>query len=419
MATDDELGDVCTFGSVPLVRSSAEFCSGAAFELRDPPRNSGTVDLGSWRIDFRAGESFVVARGGNEQHYVDAYRAALVNAQRALDLRSAEGADDLAIKAFDDDHIVWWSDQGQPVIRIVSTATLKFYGRPAKLTVFDRDGEEVPAPPRPRVDWHESFRYFRLSQITDDLFDAYRNAYLALEAILSDIAPQRLKASGRVDEGEGQWFKRALGEAGRLVALSDFAQGQPQDAVTSLHQDFFRDMRSGMSHAKSGRTVLLPQDESERRTVTESLDRLVRLYLALVEAHLGSRRLGGFLTAYAFKEAHVSTFDRMEACVSDDDTPFSKQETAPNPSGGAMVAIPGSEPARELEPFSVARLWKADLQHFSELPFIRRVIAMLDGQAGFVAVLEGRLALRGSGRLEVMLASRGVNASRPRLRFSY
>jgi hypothetical protein len=38
-----------------------------------------------------------------------------------------------------------------------------------------------PASPK----WQESARYFRLSQLTDDLFDSFRNVCLALESILA------------------------------------------------------------------------------------------------------------------------------------------------------------------------------------------------------------------------------------------
>jgi len=48
-------------------------------------------------------------------------------------------------------------------------------------------------------------RFFRVSQTTDNRFDAFRNLYLALESILSKIAPVKSRANGRSDEGEGEW----------------------------------------------------------------------------------------------------------------------------------------------------------------------------------------------------------------------
>ena len=67
-------------------------------------------------------------------------------------------------------------------------------------------------PPAP--EWHESARYFRLSQLTDDLLDSFRNIYLALESILDHLAPQRTTSPL---EREGSWFRRALTEADKIV----------------------------------------------------------------------------------------------------------------------------------------------------------------------------------------------------------
>jgi hypothetical protein len=36
---------------------------------------------------------------------------------------------------------------------------------------------------------HIGFRFFRLAQVTDDLYDAYRNMYLAFEVLLSSRVP--------------------------------------------------------------------------------------------------------------------------------------------------------------------------------------------------------------------------------------
>lgn len=88
---------------------------------------------------------------------------------------------------------VWAPSPGLPVLRIVSEVHTTFSGT-------------VGGPPHPPcAAWHESMRFFRVSQTTDNRFDAFRNLYLALESILSKIAPVKSRANGRSDEGEGEW----------------------------------------------------------------------------------------------------------------------------------------------------------------------------------------------------------------------
>jgi hypothetical protein len=55
---------------------------------------------------------------------------------------------------------------------------------PIRITVRDQDGNEVPSEPI-RPDYHPALRFYRLSQVTDDLYDSYRNMYLAFEMLIS------------------------------------------------------------------------------------------------------------------------------------------------------------------------------------------------------------------------------------------
>jgi len=88
---------------------------------------------------------------------------------------------------------VWWSDEeDRHLVRFSMslTSTIRFT---ATVTVLGADGTPAPRSPEPVVSWQESMRYFRMSELTDDLFDAFRNVYLALESLLSKIEPHGLK----------------------------------------------------------------------------------------------------------------------------------------------------------------------------------------------------------------------------------
>lgn len=192
---------------------------------------------------------------------------------------------------------------------------------------------------------------FRLSQTTDDLFDAYRNAYLALESVLSSIAPQLTNPSGKVTEREGDWFKRALMEADKIVPLASVVPSGTADPARCLFDELYVNMRSAMSHAKSGRRVLLPQDESERRAVTDSLRVLVELFLKLAGAHFGARRSGGGMFAGGFRLMFGPSLDQMKLYVSDDESSFNATDSVPNPAGGLMRELTAAAPVESPRPF--------------------------------------------------------------------
>lgn len=360
----------------------------------------------------------MIARGGTEASYEDAFQPSLLQAQRGLDLMSMSGANNLVIKGIDEDHLVWWPGSDGLTIRAVSLAPVSIDVPPVRVEVRDAQGNLRVQPPPPPPAWHESFRYFRLSQTTDDLFDAYRNAYLALESVLSAIAPQKLKASGKPDEGEGEWFARALAAAGNLVSLASFVPSGTPDPLKYLFDDLYVAMRSAMSHAKSGRHILLPQDEAEREAVSESLRRLISLYLKLAEAQLGARRAGGGMFAAGFRMIFAGSLDGQTAWVSDDETPFDPA-SPPALDENTMRQLTPLGPAGSPRPFVVSRIWATSAERTAGLPFVRCAIAFQDAVAASKAVLDGRLELGSASRLEVELGMRGSNTRLPKSRYSY
>ena len=408
-----------TLGDIPLLLPSSEPSSGAAFELNKPAHADANVPIGPWEVEVRKGLKLVVARGGDDRSYEDAFRAGLLHAQQGLDLFCARGAGDLSITAFDEQHVAWWTEP-RLVVRVVSLAPMAIRIGPVTLEVRDAEGNLVPPSPGPPVVWHESFRYFRLSQTSDDLFDAYRNAYLALESILSDIAPQYLKSNGKPGEGEGQWFARALRAAGRIVPLTDFVPSGATDAHEYLYDELYKDMRSAMSHAKSGRKVLLPRDKSERQRVTDSLLRLVQFYLKLVEAHLGMRRLGGAMSAVAFETMHTSLLDSMKVYATDEESPHDSDGTDINPSGRPIVELAPVGAVDTSTPFLATKLLSAAGEDVAVLPFIRTVAgAGPKGEAWLTTILEGRLILGTAAYFEALVGMRGINADQPKSRYSF
>jgi hypothetical protein len=409
-----------SLGGIPLLDTAGTSVSGAAFELDTPTRESAVAAVEGWTIEVSQQTKLVVVRGGSDTSHEGAFEQGLLRAQQGLDLLSIQGKGDLSIRRFDDDHLVWWKESGGIVIRVVSIAPVTVDVPPVNVEVTDASGRPVPQAPTQPPEWHESFRYFRLSQTSDDLFDAYRNAYLALESLLSSITPQRLDAEGKVAEGEGAWFRRALEQAGTIVELPLLVPAETADPAQYLFDELFVSMRSAMSHAKSGRKVLLPRTQPERQDVTDSLSRLVRLYLKLVEEHLAVRRMGGGMSTVAFRMMFGGTLSDMTVVASDDESPFDSSDSAINPGGGRTVTLTEASPLDTSVPFVATKLASAPTNVLDDLPFIHRVGGVSpSGNPAMAAVLEAPLVLGSAVRFEVMLGLRGTNLRQPRTRYSF
>jgi hypothetical protein len=135
---------------------------------------------GGWLAFARSDDQDLIVSGPQgAADYETAIEDAISAAQEALDLIAAEGGPALTIEGAETGHIVWWTEARGIVLRDMAIGDLGFH---FSATAEVRDAaENLVTEPTPPVAWHESFRYFRISQTTGDLFDAYRNLYLAVE----------------------------------------------------------------------------------------------------------------------------------------------------------------------------------------------------------------------------------------------
>ena len=367
-----------------------------------------------WTAELVTGSQQIVVRGpAAVDSYAEALDEAYATAQQALDVLTMRAIADFAIENADSANIVWWTATRALFTRVFCVSDMGMSVSSATATVTDADGN-VLSFPEPPVVWHESLRYFRLAQVTSDLFDAYRNVYLGLEALLSDLVPQHLSA-GKVNEGERAWLNRALQKVDSLLSLSSYAVAGSVDPVTDVLDDLYVGTRTALFHSKLGRPVLLPHSAIERTQVIDALERLSRLFLDLYSKHLGYVRPWGLVSNAAFE---LGTSYDAEAVVSDDRAPVSNADVVINPSGGLLSRLT-TNPAPDLSKPGI-KYWlgeqpATDLR--STLTTISRVGLQHAGALIQVDRLDDPLSLEGIDVLQVQQGVRLVNLRLPRYRF--
>lgn len=132
----------------------------------------------------------------------------------------------------------------------------------------------------PLATWGPGLRFFRLFQLSTDIFDAHRNAFLALEALLDAVIPPG------APPGEYNWLKFALTHVPPRYGLDlrHYLVGAAgPDPVTQFLDEQYHANRCAVFHAKSskGRT-LLPGGADDRRDVSAALQPLIRVVLGLI-----------------------------------------------------------------------------------------------------------------------------------------
>jgi hypothetical protein len=116
-----------------------------------------------------------------------------------------------------DRHIVLFRRENKLVLHHVAVSNLGV-SLSAQVVVKDKDGNVVPSASPPPPVWIPGLRFYRMSQATQDLYEAYRNLWLGFEALLDAICPKQ------PTERERDWLLKAVRTAGTTVSLSHLFQ---------------------------------------------------------------------------------------------------------------------------------------------------------------------------------------------------
>ena len=188
------------FEGIPLFGERA--VGGAILILRMPPTESGIARLpGNAEVEIQKDTPAIVVRGIDASDYESVIAAAPELANKGLDILAMTGRATLGLEDVWLTHAVWWTTRESIVVRFWCSATM-LLTITGSANVYGPDGALKTPDVEPTPAWQESMRYFRMSELTDDLFDAFRNIYLALESLLSMLAPVRLTGDGRAAERE-------------------------------------------------------------------------------------------------------------------------------------------------------------------------------------------------------------------------
>lgn len=304
------------FAGVPLQDVDDTWRTGAVFLLRKPALGDAVVALNGWTTSVVAGERAVVACGrSNAADYAEAFSDALLAANRGLDFMSATGRTHSVINDAADDCIVWWPDSAGDTVMRAAVVTTHGFNATGTPVVTDATGNVVPQPEPPPPMAQNVFRFLRMAKTSGDLFDAYRNLFLAFECLLDDIHPHQ-------QGGEGQWFKHALAAADLLVPVARLAPPGEPDPIEWVYQNTYGDERSGLVHAKQGRNYLLPQDVASRAGLRASLAVLWRYVRELVAAHLNVTSGSSHLSTAGWAMFADPVLQTLALFVSDDGSPI-------------------------------------------------------------------------------------------------
>lgn len=399
---------MATLAGIQVADKYSAFDSGAAFLLAQNCNIDEIVRPNpDWEVEFRSNSKYIVARGIGASNSADAFNSAHEIVQQAFDLLSITGKADFSIHNAIDECLIWWREQSTQVLRIISVIDLPIAVGPANLIVTDENGNVIPSPVPPPTIYHESLRYFRLSQITDDLFDAFRNMYLSFELLLDYIEP---KLRG---EREGRWIKRALNKINTSVPLSHAITPTTNNIVNEIYREIYIDIRCNIFHAKKA-SLLLPQSVLDRKKVNEGFKKLTRIVLLLVKHWLNVRRGGGLITYEGFDLMTLPLLSNSHILVSDVAVPITKDKNSEDQAFSNAIPLSTRYAPELCEPGLNFSLGTIDSSQLNRLKRIARIGLKHQDTVKIVCKIEEELTFENIDRFEAQMGIQLKNLRQPK-----
>jgi len=289
------------------------FDSGLALRLVTQPEDETSEHYGGSHLIASPSTPYVICRFNGAIDESEAVRKGISLIQEALDLHSMLGRADLLVKDTKDEYFAWWCNDGRKTLSITSTATFSAKVGNPQLVVRNAQGNVVPplvVTPR----YHIGFRFFRLAQVSDDLYDAFRSMYLAFESLLSFKHPK-----GK--EQEIQWLERALSASLVDLDLPSLCPAGTPDCVSFVLAKVYKNARLPLFHAKDGKTYFAPGgSEADRIIVQSGLSVLTEVVIRMAAAWFSARRKGGWVNLKLFTEGFRAQAANCQVVLSDEPT---------------------------------------------------------------------------------------------------
>lgn len=305
-----------------------------------------------------------------------------------------------------------YSEAGKAVLSFYSLFDFPI-GMHVEATQINASGKEVKPPLPPEPVWNESFRYYRLSQCSNDLFDAYRNLFLAFEALLNSVCKKKSS------EQEGKWLNRALAAVNTRVSLSHFTPTGIEDPVSYIIKSQYKDVRCKLQHAKFPQAQL-PHAYPTPQDVKQAYSELVRIWRHIAGVYFSVPTGGGVITYVGFSKMMENAFHtNAKVYYTTDKTPPHKNDTKVSPSSGSSWEFGVSNYVGQVKPGVVRIIGREELVDDPErfrMP-IHRVCVATSAELFGVAYVEPGLLVSGVDEWESIHDVLLINSTQPRVEF--
>ena len=367
--------------------------------------------LDDWEVEIKQGSSIVVART-TKSFSLDKLRfVGTERIERFLDLLSFERHIQLELTQLADNYVVLHVCEEQQIIQLVGTSDLSLQFV-ASLTVRDMYGNVRPAPTIPPSVWIHALRYYRMSQTSRNIYEAYRNLWLGLEVLLSAVAPKKRS------KHEKKWLQQVLREVASRVDLKPYVPASVTDIVNYLVEEHYEAMRCNLFHAKTNPADGIPFTPNPDKAAL-AYTQLIYIWRVVAQELFETRtRVSGVITYEGFKLMMDNALSSdLSMAYTDDQTPVTRGDTAISPRGNVIINFDEVKYCGEIRPGHVGINGSLVIANHKELPVLHRIGVTLSKALFCAGDVDGGLELHDVDRFESLQIIRLINKGAPRTLF--
>lgn len=409
------IGSITVGGRDAKSRECRPIGAGVAFWLGGPAPMLFRHRLpdSNWEIEFQKGGRAVVARTTDKMERGPLLTDGLEHVERCLDVLSFEHRRHLAVSSPGEDYLALFVRDGSYVLEHfgVSDVAVGFHmaGR-----ALDQHGDETSRKAAAAAVWIPALRFYRLSQSSDSIVDAYRHLWLGFEALLSGVLRHK---PGEYRERE--WLVEALTRLGGSMDLHGFAPRECTNPVDYIAGTQYDNIRCRLFHAKTMQPLVVP-DLPEPGEITSAYERLLRLWRAIAEQIYAVRAGGGGGMTYEGFHLMMDAAlgGRLTMQFTEDPSEFTKEDKAVSPLGLPVHEFDRVDYLGATMPGRAGFVGSLQLVEDGDYPEIRRVCSTAGGSLMTVTWLHEGLRLGGIDRFESRHEIRLLNPGLPKRRFA-
>ncbi|EGQ9396034.1 hypothetical protein NMR63_002581 [Vibrio cholerae] len=365
---------------------------------------------GEWQVEFISGINDVAARTTQKLSREDVLILGFEQVQRALDILSVRKITSIITVDPTRNNVGVCSREGNLVLFHYALHDFSM-GLSLEVKMTDSEGNNIPTQKEPEPIWSESFRYYRLSQSSSDLFEAYRNLFLGFEALLNEVVPKKRK------EREGVWFKRSLSVIHEKIDLTEHLAEAGQDPVAYIIKSQYKDIRCRLLHAKLPEATL-PHSIVNPVEVKQAYEQLLRIWRHIAGHYFDIPNGGGVITYIGFENFMSNA---LKGCVgtsyTEDSSPPSNQDDRISPTGLPVYDFSQTDYLGACNPGVVRVFAREKKLDTIGVKTIYRVCVNRAGTLFSVAYLNYGLKISGVDEWESISDFRLINSTQPSTEF--